>query len=124
MSNKDLEKRVELHKLGIKKRFPSLPDNMINASWSGIVSRSSNGSQFFEKINKNIYIAGSYFGSGIGAGTLFGEQIALMAAGQHSDEIQIIEERKKPKILPPQPFLNIGIYLRLLYERMIAKSEI
>ena len=31
--------------------------------------------------------------------------------------------RKKPNWLPPQPFLNIGIYTRLAYERLKAKSE-
>ena len=75
-------------------------------------------------MEENIFVAGSYFGSGIGAGTLFGEQIALMATNQQSEEIKIIQERKMPKILPPQPFLNIGIQLRLFYERLIAKSEI
>ena len=43
------------------------------------------------RINKNIFVAGSYFGSGIGAGTLFGEQIAIKANGENSNEIDIIE---------------------------------
>jgi glycine/D-amino acid oxidase-like deaminating enzyme len=88
------------------------------------VSRSSNGSQIFEKMDDNVFVAGSYFGSGIGAGTLFGEQIALMATNQQSEEIKIIEERKKPKKLPIKPILDFGIYLRLLYERIIARTEI
>ena len=33
-------------------------------------------------INDNVYVAGCYNGSGIGVGTLFGEQIALMPANQ------------------------------------------
>lgn len=124
MSQKTLNKRISIHKLGLKKRFPSLPDNIISSSWSGVVSRSSNGSQIFEKIDKNIFVAGSYFGSGIGAGTLFGEQIALMSTNQHSEEIKVIEKRKKPNSLPPKLLLNIGIYLRLFYERFIARNEI
>ena len=123
MNENDLSKRVKLHKLGIKKRFPNLPDNLIEDSWSGIVCRSGNSSQIFEKIDKNIYVAGCYNGSGIGVGTLFGEQIAIMASNQQSDEISIIDERKKPNWLPPQPFLNLGIYTRLAYERIRAKSE-
>ncbi len=123
MNENDLSKRVKLHNLGIKKRFPNLPDNLIEDSWSGIVCRSGNSSQIFEKINKNIYVAGCYNGSGIGVGTLFGEQIAIMASNQQSDEISIIDERKKPNWLPPQPFLNVGIYTRLAYERFKARSE-
>ena len=124
MDNKTLKKRILLHKIGIKKRFPSLPDDIIASSWSGVVSRSSNGSQIFEKIDEKVFVAGSYFGSGIGAGTLFGEQIALMATNQDSKEIQIIEERKKPQKLPIKPLLDVGIKLRLYYERIIAKTEI
>ena len=124
MNNSDLKKRVKLHQIGIKKRFPNLPDDIINSSWSGVVCRSGNSSQIFEKIGDNVYTAGCYNGSGIGVGTLFGEQIALMASKEDSKEISIIEKRKKPNWLPPQPFLNIGIYSRLFYERIKASSEI
>jgi len=123
MNEQDLKERVKLHALGIKKRFPNLPNNLIEDSWSGIVCRSGNGSQIFEKLDKNVYAAGCYNGSGIGVGTLFGEQIALMASNQQTDEISVIEERKKPNWLPPQPFLNIGIYTRLAYERFKASTE-
>ena len=124
MSKTDLNKRVSLHIKGLAKRFPELPKNLIESSWSGIVCRSGNSSQIFEKINNNIFAAGCYNGSGIGAGTLFGEQIALMASNQDSKEISIIEERAKPIWLPPQPFLNIGISARLFYERIKANNEI
>jgi len=124
MNKKDLDKRVKLHNLGIKKRFPNLPENLIENSWSGVVCRSRNSSQIFEKIEENIFVAGCYNGSGIGVGTLFGEQIAIMASKHQSYEIPIIEERIKPNWLPPQPFLNIGIYTRLAFERFKARSEI
>ena len=101
-----------------------MPEDIIQTSWSGIVSRTRNSSQIFEKINNNIYVAGCYNGSGIGVGTLFGEQIAIKASNEHTKEIEIIESRNKPTWLPPQPFLNIGIKTRLLYEHIIARSEI
>ena len=119
-----LNKKSKIHLNGIKKRFPNLPDNIIENSWSGIVCRSGNSSQIFEKIDSNIYAAGCYNGSGIGVGTLFGEQIAIMASNQQSEEISIIEKRKKPNWLPPQPFLNLGIYTRLTYERIRARSDV
>ena len=124
MSKTELNKRSLKQRLGIKKRFPELPDDIIQSSWSGIVSRTRNSSQIFEKIDRNIFVAGGFNGSGIGVGTLFGEQIAIMASNMQSDEISIIEQRKKPNWLPPQPFLNLGIYTRLAYERIKARSEI
>ena len=124
MSNSNLEKRSISQKIGIRKRFPQLPDDIIQSSWSGIVSRTRNSSQIFDKIDKNIFVAGCYNGSGIGVGTLFGEQIAIKASNENSDEIKTIEARSKPTWLPPQPFLNLGVKTRLLYERLRAKTEI
>ena len=119
-----LEKRSMKQKIGIKRRFPQLPDDIIQSTWSGIVSRTRNSSQIFEKLNENIYVAGCYNGSGIGVGTLFGEQIAIKASNENTGEIEIIEARKKATWLPPQPFLDLGIKTRLIYERLRARSEI
>ena len=124
MSKSDLNKRTIKQKIGIKKRFPQLPDDIIQSSWSGVVSRTRNSSQIFEKIDANVFAAGCYNGSGIGVGTLFGEQIALKASNENSKEIEIIEARNKPTWLPPQPILNLGIKTRLIYERLRAHSEI
>ena len=94
MTTHELSKRVKFHLKGIRKRFPNLPNDIIQDSWSGIVCRSGNSSQIFEKIDDKIFAAGCYNGSGIGVGTLFGEQIAIMASNMQSDEISIIEQRK------------------------------
>jgi len=124
MSKYDLQKRSYNQLIGIIKRFPTLPKDIIDSSWSGIVSRTGNGSQIFEKIDKNIFAAGCYNGSGIGVATLFGEQIAMKATNQHTTEIDTIEKRLKPNLLPPEPFLTIGIKTRLMLERFRARSEI
>ena len=124
MSKFDLEKRSIKQKIGIQKRFPQLPEDIIQSSWSGVVSRTRNSSQIFEKIDSNVFAAGCYNGSGIGVGTLFGEQIAIKASEENSTEIETIEARNKPTWLPPQPFLNLGVKTRLIYERLRARSEI
>ena len=124
MSKMELDKRATIQKIGINKRFPQLPNDIIESTWSGVVSRTRNSSQIFEKLDDNVFVAGCYNGSGIGVGTLFGEQIALMASGESSREIEIINQRNKPNKLPLNTFLNIGIKLRLMYEKHIARSEI
>jgi glycine/D-amino acid oxidase-like deaminating enzyme len=83
MSKLDLEKRSINQKIGIQKRFPQLPKDIIQSSWSGVVSRTRNSSQIFEKIDNNVFAAGCYNGSGIGVGTLFGEQIAIKASEEN-----------------------------------------
>ncbi len=124
MSQSELNNRAIKQKIGIKKRFPQLPDDIIQSTWSGIVSRTRNSSQIFEKIEENIFVAGCYNGSGIGVGTLFGEQIAIKASNEHSEEIKTIEARSKATWLPPQPFLDLGVKARLVYERLRARSDI
>ena len=124
MSQSELNKRSIKQKIGIKKRFPQLMDDIIQSTWSGIVSRTRNSSQIFEKIDKNIFVAGCYNGSGIGVGTLFGEQIAIKASNEHTKEIETIEARSKPTWLPPQPLLDLSVKARLMYERLRARSEI
>ena len=124
MNKIDLSQRSVKQKIGIKKRFPQLPDDIIESTWSGIVSRTRNSSQIFEKIRENIFVAGCYNGSGIGVGTLFGEQIAIKASNEITEEIKTIELRNRPTILPPEPFLSLGIKARLYFERIRASSEI
>jgi glycine/D-amino acid oxidase-like deaminating enzyme len=124
MFKSDLDKRSLNQKHGIKKRFPNLADDIIESSWSGIVSRTRNSSQIFEKIDDNIFVAGCYNGSGIGVGTLFGEQIAIKASNENTDEINVIESRNKPTWLPPQPFLNIGVKTRLMFERFRSRADV
>ena len=119
-----LQNRKKIHQKGINKRFPNLPNDIIESTWSGVVCRSRNGSQMFEKINNNVFVAGCYNGSGIGTGTFFGEQIALMASNQDSDKINLIESIVKPTKLPSELLLNIGVYTRLFYERLRARTEI
>ncbi|MDC2998738.1 FAD-binding oxidoreductase [Candidatus Pelagibacter sp.] len=124
MSKFELKKRSLTQQIGIKKRFPELPDDIIQSSWSGVVSRTRNSSQIFEKIDENVFVAGCYNGSGIGVGTLFGEQIANKACKKNTKEIETIEARNKPSWLPPDPILSLGVKARLIYERFMARSEI
>jgi glycine/D-amino acid oxidase-like deaminating enzyme len=124
MIEMELDKRADIQRIGIKKRFPQLPNDIIESTWSGVVSRSRNSSQIFEKLDDNVFVAGCYNGSGIGVGTLFGEQIAIKAANETSEEIKIIEKKKKPTRLPPTFFLDIGVKTRLMYERLRSRSDI
>tara|TARA_B100000579_G_C22801644_1_gene840254 strand:+ start:438 stop:1730 length:1293 start_codon:yes stop_codon:yes gene_type:complete len=122
LTNTEINKNIHLK--GILKRFPSLPKNIIETSWSGTVCRSGNAAPIFKKINKNIYAAGCFNGSGIGLGTLFGEEIANVASNNITNEVKLIQKAKKPNWLPPQPFLNLGIKARFLIDKNYAKSEL
>jgi hypothetical protein len=57
--------------------------------------------KYLKKLITTFLLAGCYNGSGIGVGTLFGEQIAIKASEENSKEIETIEARNKPTWLPP-----------------------
>ena len=78
----------------------------------------------FKKIYNNIFVARFYNGSGIVIATLFGEQITIKASNENTKEIETIEARNKPTRLPPDLFLSLGVKIRLLYERIRARSKI
>ena len=120
----NIESNKNIHLKGILKRFPSLPKDIIETTWSGTVCRSGNAAPIFKKISDNIYAAGCFNGSGIGLGTLFGEEIANKASNNITNEIELIQKNKKPNWLPPQPFLNLGIKARFLIDKNYAKSEL
>ena len=47
-----------------------------------------------------------------------------MASNQDSEKISIIQNIDKPTKLPTEKILNIGVYSRLFYERLRARTEI
>jgi glycine/D-amino acid oxidase-like deaminating enzyme len=118
-----LAQRQALHVTGLQRRFPSLPADMIANTWSGITCISANNANVFEQISGQVFAAGCYNGGGIGLAVMYGESIALKAAGGTSTDIDMIEQRPKPKWLPPSPFLQWGIKFKLAGDRRQAVDE-
>jgi glycine/D-amino acid oxidase-like deaminating enzyme len=123
MSAADLNQRKTTHIDGLRKRFPQLGADVIEYTWSGITCISKNNANVFSQIDKHAFAAGCYNGGGIGLGILYGQQIAIYASGGTNDKIRLIQNRPKPKKLPPSPFLNWGVALRLKKDRYFAKTE-
>ena len=40
------------------------------------------------------------------------------------NDLNIIKTRSEPTWLPPQPFLNIGVKTRLMFERLRSRSDV
>ena len=123
LSTQALQRRIHVHQQGLEKRFPSLPDNLIEHSWAGITCISGNSANIFTRVSENCLAAGCYNGGGIGLATHFGEQLAYLAIGENTPEIEQINQRPQPNWLPPQPFLQWGVKMRLAKDRLFAKAE-
>ena len=123
MTSVQRAERQQIHADGLHKRFPELPKDIIEYTWSGVTCISGNNGNIFQQFDKRLFIAGCYNGGGIGLATLFGEQLALKAVGGDSTELRAIERRPAPAWLPPQPFLHLGVKARLSRDRFFARRE-
>lgn len=124
LNENDLKSRKAIHLAGLKVRFPFLADDVIEHSWSGITCISANNANVFDEIYKNCWAIGCYNGGGIGLANLFGQEVAYRALNKASSVVQLIDARPKPNWLPPQPFLNWGVRLKLAKDKMKATEEI
>ncbi|NRA88203.1 MAG: FAD-binding oxidoreductase, partial [Rhizobiales bacterium] len=118
LNQHQMAQRQQNHLAGLKIRFPFLGDNIIEHSWSGVTCISANNANIFEEISNKCWAIGCYNGGGIGLATLFGQEIALKALDKSTLNLSLIEARPKPKWLPPQPFLNWGVRLKLAKDRL------
>jgi len=123
MTSVELAQRKLIHSDGLLKRFPNVSSNAIEYTWSGITCISKNNANIFSRIDNNVFAVGCYNGGGIGLGILYGQEIATYASGGSSDLINMIQNRPKPERLPPQPFLNWGIAIKLAKDRYFAAKE-
>lgn len=123
LSKKSLNERAKIHLTALLKRYPFLPKNIIDKTWSGVTCISSNNANIFETIGTNYWQIGCYNGAGIGLAVLFGEQIVKVALKQEDDVTELIKRQPKAQWLPPQPLLNWIIKLKLVKDRIYARKE-
>ena len=110
LNEKQLGAHKNIHRTGFERRFPQLAHVPFEYSWSCVEGISANGTNFFGELDKNIYYAGGYNGSGVTRGTAFGYALAQYASGGHSPLISDCLASPKAKWLPPRPLLDIGAY--------------
>ncbi|MCI5097261.1 MAG: FAD-binding oxidoreductase [Rhodobacteraceae bacterium] len=119
----DLPARRAIHMDGLRKRFPFLPDDAIDYTWSGNICISRNAKPVFEESEPGLFLCGGYNASGVSRGTILGQLIADLVADQPSDLLSDALALVKPTRLPPRPFLDVGVNLRLRMERRAARKE-
>lgn len=124
LSPSQLNARKTQHLAGLKARFPFLPNDIIQHSWAGITCISANNANIFEELSENFWTIGCYNGGGIGLGTLFGHEAALQLLNKATVVSGMITARPKPNWLPPQPFLNWGVKMKLAKDKLQAAREV
>lgn len=97
-------------------RFPMLPNVTMEHTWTGYVCLSRNGSPGFGQVGPNVWSAVCQNAVGVTKGTAAGILSADQATGVENPMIDHMEALGTPDLLPPQPFLGLGVRVRLAYE--------
>lgn len=123
ISESMLARRREWHEMGLRHRFPFLPKDAIEFTWSGHMCASRNWSFVFEALSPGVFAAGCYNGAGLARGTLLGKLIAEHASGATSPLIETALALEKPNWVPRGPLFTLIAKIRLAHELRRARSE-
>jgi glycine/D-amino acid oxidase-like deaminating enzyme len=113
----------EDHRRLFRQRFPGLPKVDIEHTWTGYVCLSRNGAPGFGRVAPNVWAAVCQNAVGVTKGTVGGLLAADLACGVDNPLIADMESLGTPAVLPPRPFLDIGVGARLAFELWRARAE-
>ena len=111
------------HQALFNDRFPMLKGVEMEHTWSGFVCLSRNGAPAFGQIAPNIWSAVCQNAVGVTKGTFGGILAADMACGRDNPLHQDMLSLGEPDILPPRPFLDIGVRARFQWELFTNRHE-
>jgi glycine/D-amino acid oxidase-like deaminating enzyme len=111
------------HKELFDRRFPMLPRVEMAHTWSGIVCLSRNSAPGFGQLSSNVWSAVCQNAVGVTKGTFGGILAADMATGRENPLIADMQSLGEPKLLPPRPFLDIGVRARFQWELWANRHE-
>lgn len=111
------------HKELFDARFPMLSQVGMEHTWSGFVCLSRNGAPGFGQLAPNIWSAVCQNAVGVTKGTFAGILAADMATGRDNPLIADMQSLGEPELLPPRPFLDIGVRARFQWELFTNRHE-
>jgi len=104
-------------------RFPSISGVEMAHSWTGIVCLSQNAAPGFGQLASNVWSAVCQNAVGVTKGTIGGILAADLASRIDNPLIADMESLGEPSLLPPQPFLGLGVRGRFAWELWSNRHE-
>ena len=123
LSQKRVKQLQQSHKKGLLKRYPMLDALDFEYIWAGVFCMTRNWASFFGRLERGLFAALGYAGVGLPRGTISGKLLAEFASGHDSDLIRDVQAISGPKWLPPEPFLGLGVGMRLAWDRWQRRAE-
>lgn len=97
----------------LARRFPGLADVPFETTWAGPMGAVPSQRPFIGVIARRAYAIAGFTGAGIAVGTTLGRLAAERLAGVKSESLGDARRLARPRKLPPEPFLSLGIRWRV-----------
>jgi glycine/D-amino acid oxidase-like deaminating enzyme len=112
---------VANHRRAFEARFPMLGGVPFEYSWGGVMGVSMNGAAFFGQLDDGLFAAAGYNGVGVALGTAYGTLLADLVAGADSTLLADVRALPRPRWIPPEPLLGVGV--RATVKRLMATAK-
>jgi glycine/D-amino acid oxidase-like deaminating enzyme len=116
--------RRQTHLLGLKRRFPAMTEKDIEFSWAGTMGGSRGYRFIFEEASPGVFLTACCNGNGVARLSMLGRLLVHYATGDQNDLLTSALALARPGLLPPDPFLRLGVAARFALDRRKAAVEI
>jgi glycine/D-amino acid oxidase-like deaminating enzyme len=124
LTAEEVKARRPTHLRALRRRFPWLTAADIEFSWSGTMGGSRGHRFLLERAYPGVFLAGCCNGSGVARLSMLGRLAVRLALGDQSQLLGAALSLGKPGLLPPDPFLRMGVFCRFALDRMKAAEEL
>ena len=122
-SARELARAARVMQRKFDQRFPQLAGMKMQHAWAGHLCLSLNGVSVTRQLEEGVFSGCVQNGLGTARGTLTGIAAAELAAGESSEISRYFSAEARPKLLPPQPFQQIGANAVLRWKEWRARAE-
>ncbi|WP_417817127.1 NAD(P)/FAD-dependent oxidoreductase [Tritonibacter scottomollicae] len=122
-SARELTRAARVMQRKFDQRFPQLAGMKMQHAWAGHLCLSLNGVSVTRQLEEGVFSGCVQNGLGTARGTLTGIAAAELAAGESSEISRHFSAEARPKLLPPQPFQQIGANAVLRWKEWRARAE-
>jgi glycine/D-amino acid oxidase-like deaminating enzyme len=121
----DLDRVRAHHRSAFEKRYPKLTRVPFVSTWGGVCGYSRNHVSFFGEVAANIWSSSCHNGVGVARGSISGRLLAEAASGDVSTLLKdMYAVSSTPALNPPDPFLSLGVRMRLKLAAWESRDEV
>ncbi len=115
--------RRKSHIASLQRRFPWMGESDIDWSWAGTMGGSRGYRFIFDKPSPGVFLTACCNGNGIARLSMLGRLLVHYATGDQNELLSTALSLAEPDLLPPDPFLRMGVAARFMLDRWKVASE-